>query len=78
MKSQHNDYVSIVYDNERTPKTNYPLELIKHLSMRFNLNGNLKLLELGFKSLADELAITPKGAITAAAKMLKFLKWFKN
>ena len=47
MKSQHNDYVSIVYDNERTPKTNYPLELIKHLSMRFNLNGNLKLLELG-------------------------------
>ena len=47
MNEHHKDYVSIVYDEKRTPKTDYPKQLIKYLSKRFNLKGNIKLLELG-------------------------------
>jgi len=44
---QDNNYVSTIYDEKRTPRTDYPKQLIKYLSKRFNLNGNVKLLELG-------------------------------
>ena len=47
MKQKQNDYVSTVYDNKRTPKTDYPNKLIKHLTNRFGLNVNSKILELG-------------------------------
>ena len=47
MKQVQNDYVSIIYDNKRTPKTDYPKQLIKYLSKRFDLHDNSKLLELG-------------------------------
>ena len=47
MKQVKNDYVSIIYDNKRTPKTDYPKQLIKYLSKRFDLHDNAKLLELG-------------------------------
>ena len=47
MKQDQNDYVSIIYDEKRTPKTDYPKQLIKYLSKRFDLQGNMKLLELG-------------------------------
>ena len=47
MKSENKDYVSIIYDIKRTPKTDYPKQLIKYLSKRFDLHDNTKLLELG-------------------------------
>ena len=47
MKQVKNDYVSIIYDNKRTPKTDYPKQFIKYLSKRFDLHDNTKLLELG-------------------------------
>ncbi|NQV03707.1 MAG: class I SAM-dependent methyltransferase [Bacteroidia bacterium] len=47
MKKDKNDYVSIIYDEKRTPKTDYPKKLISYLSERFGLQGNIKLLELG-------------------------------
>ena len=47
MKQVQNDYVSIVYDNNRTPKSGYPKQLIKYLSKRFDLHDDAKLLELG-------------------------------
>jgi len=47
MKQDQNDYVSTIYDEKRTPKTDYPKQLIKYLSKRFDLQGNMKLLELG-------------------------------
>lgn len=47
MKRDKIDYVSIIYDNKHTPKTGYPRQLIRHLSERFGLHGNIKLLELG-------------------------------
>ena len=47
MNQDKNDYVSIIYNEKRTPKTDYPKQLIKYLSKRFDLHGNIKLLELG-------------------------------
>ena len=47
MESNQNDYVSIVYNENRIPKTDYPKQLIKYLSKRFDLHDNKKLLELG-------------------------------
>ena len=47
MKNKQNDYLSTVYDDNRTPKTNYPKQLIKHLSDKFNLGEGSKILELG-------------------------------
>ena len=47
MKKDKNDYVSIIYDEKRTPKTNYPNKLIRYLSERFGLDGNITLVELG-------------------------------
>ena len=47
MKQNQNDYVSTIYDEIRTPKTDYPKKLISYLSDRFSLKSNMKLLELG-------------------------------
>jgi SAM-dependent methyltransferase len=47
MKKDKHDYVSVIYDEKRTPKTDYPKQLVNYLSKRFDLQGNLKLLELG-------------------------------
>ena len=47
MRGDQNDYVSIIYDDKRTPKTDYPKQLISYLSKRFNLEDNLEILELG-------------------------------
>jgi len=47
MKKDNNDYVSIIYDEKRTPKTDYPKKLISYLSESFGLQGSIKLLELG-------------------------------
>jgi SAM-dependent methyltransferase len=47
MDSKQSDYVSIVYDEKRAPKTDYPKQLIKYLLKRFDLHDNTKLLELG-------------------------------
>ena len=47
MNQDKNDYVSIIYNEKRTPKTDYPKQLIKYLSKRFDLQGNMKILELG-------------------------------
>ena len=41
------DYVSIVYDLERSPKTKYPKQLVEYLINRFDLQKNLKLVEIG-------------------------------
>lgn len=41
------DYVSVIYDEKRTPKTDYPARLTKYLINRFNLKAGFKLLELG-------------------------------
>ena len=42
-----NDYVSVVYDEKRTPKTDYPLELASYLFTRFDMKEGAKLLEIG-------------------------------
>ena len=47
MKRDQNKYVSTIYDEKRTPKTDYPKQLISYLSKRFNLEDNLEILELG-------------------------------
>jgi len=47
MSIKNNDYVSVIYDENRTPKTNYPKELIGYLIKRFDLKNNTRLLELG-------------------------------
>ncbi len=41
------DYVNVVYDEKRTPKTDYPSSLIRYLINRFNLNPGSRLLEIG-------------------------------
>ena len=47
MKNKKDDYVSVIYDKQRTPKTDYPKRLIDNLVKKYNLNSNSKLLELG-------------------------------
>jgi len=47
MNKNNNDYVSIVYDENRAPKTFYPKQLISYLIKRFELKNNARLLELG-------------------------------
>lgn len=41
------NYLSVIYDLKRTPKTDYPYHLIKHLKTRFNIKPNSKVLEIG-------------------------------
>ena len=47
MKQNQKDYVSIIYDEKRKPKTNYPKQLIEYLCTQFSLQKNSKLLEPG-------------------------------
>ena len=42
-----NDYISVVYDEKRTPKTDYPLKLASYLFTRFGMKKGTKLLEIG-------------------------------
>ncbi len=42
-----NDYVSVVYDEKRTPRTEYPSKLAKYLFVRFNMKKGERLLEIG-------------------------------
>jgi SAM-dependent methyltransferase len=41
------DYLSVVYNEERTPKTEYPGELARYLARRFTLKPGDRLLEIG-------------------------------
>jgi len=41
------DYVSLVYSETRTPRTEYPFQLAYYLFHQFNLNKEEKLLEIG-------------------------------
>ncbi len=41
------DYLKVVYNEERTPKTSYPAKLAGYLSGRFSLKKNGTLLEVG-------------------------------
>lgn len=45
--SNKKDYVSIIYDVDRIPKTDYPRQFVKYLINRFNLQRDHKLLEVG-------------------------------
>ena len=47
MQYSQDDYVSVVYNDQRAPKTDYPKKLINYLCNRFHLDKNSKLLELG-------------------------------
>jgi ubiquinone/menaquinone biosynthesis C-methylase UbiE len=40
------DYVAITYDEKRTPKTDYPLQMAKYLANRFNLKSGATFLEI--------------------------------
>lgn len=42
-----NDYVSVIYDDKRVPKTNYPFALAEYLFNRYQMSKNIKLLEIG-------------------------------
>ena len=41
------DYISIVYDTKRTPKTDYPNQLVKYLNKKFEFKEKSRLLEIG-------------------------------
>ena len=41
------DYVSVVYDNNRAPKSDYPFRLASYLTCRFDMKKGSKLLEVG-------------------------------
>lgn len=41
------DYLSVVYDEKRTPRTTYPNELAKYLVRRFDLRPSSRFLEIG-------------------------------
>lgn len=42
-----NDYLSVVYDEKRTPKTDYPVKLASYLFDRFGFKAGGKILEIG-------------------------------
>jgi SAM-dependent methyltransferase len=42
-----NDYVSVVYDENRTPRTEYPFKLASYLFKRFKMKKGERLLEIG-------------------------------
>lgn len=42
-----NNYLSVVYDLKRTPKTVYPAQLIEYLTKRFKIGSNSTILEIG-------------------------------
>jgi ubiquinone/menaquinone biosynthesis C-methylase UbiE len=41
------DYVSVIYDEKRTPKTDYPAKFTEYLIGRFDIRDSSKLLEIG-------------------------------
>jgi ubiquinone/menaquinone biosynthesis C-methylase UbiE len=41
------DYVTVVYDEARTPRTEYPFQMVSYLFKRFHLQKGQKLLEIG-------------------------------
>ena len=43
----NDSYLDTIYNEKRTPKTNYPYQLARHLSHRFSFRESGKLLELG-------------------------------
>ena len=40
-------YLSVIYDEKRTPKTHYPYQLVRYLTQRFDLKKGERLLEIG-------------------------------
>ena len=46
MMKKH-DYVSVVYNEKRTPRTDYPSKLTSYLLNRFDMKQGIKLLEVG-------------------------------
>lgn len=42
------DYLSVVYNESRTPKTDYPCQLIAYLCKRFDIKQGGRILEIGF------------------------------
>ena len=47
MSQVSSDYVSVVYSEDRTPKTDYPSKLVSHLITRFGLEPGARLVEPG-------------------------------
>jgi ubiquinone/menaquinone biosynthesis C-methylase UbiE len=41
------DYISVIYDETRTPRTEYPFQMASYLFTRFHLQKGQKLLEIG-------------------------------
>lgn len=41
------DYVSVIYDETRTPRTSYPFQLTEYLASRFDIRKGSTLLEIG-------------------------------
>lgn len=41
------NYISVIYDEKRTPKTDYPCRLVRYLAQRFDLKNGERLLEIG-------------------------------
>lgn len=41
------DYLAVVYDEDRTPRTDYPFQMVSYLFTRFHLQKGQKLLEIG-------------------------------
>lgn len=46
-KMKKKDYVAVIYDEKRTPRTDYPFKLASYLIDRFKLKKEEKILELG-------------------------------
>jgi SAM-dependent methyltransferase len=47
MKENKTDYISIIYSESRTPKSTYPMELIRYLMNRYSIENKGKILEIG-------------------------------
>src|SRR3972149_6510853 len=47
MQENKTDYISVIYSENRAPKSNYPSALITYLKQRFDINHGDKLLEIG-------------------------------
>ena len=46
-RSLEKDYLALIYNETRRPKTDYPLKLAEHLIQRFEIKPNDKLLDVG-------------------------------
>lgn len=47
LKQQHKDYVGLVYDEARTPKTDYPAQFAQEMCRRYDLAPGMSFLEIG-------------------------------